>query len=153
VTDGADDVVGVGVGLAGFGSCLVSTPGTTLPFTRLRRPVVGDEGADDVVGVGVGLAGFGSCLVSTPGTTLPFTRLRRPVIGDDGAEDDVGGVGPSGPLTSVPGTVVVFSPGISICPGDVLGLSGDPEAGNLLDAGVGVGSVAVNGYFLGFLKF
>jgi hypothetical protein len=59
---------------------------------------------------------------------------------------------PGSPLTLDPGTLVVFGSGISICPGDILGPSGDP-AGNLLDAGVGVGSVPVNGILLGFLKF
>ena len=50
-----------------------------------------------------------------------------------------------------PETLVDFGSGISSCPGDAFGASGAP-AGSLLDAGVGVGSVAVNGVFFGFLK-
>jgi hypothetical protein len=54
-------------------------------------------------------------------------------------------------LTLCPETFVVFGSGISNCPGEDLGASGAP-GDNLLDAGVGVGSVPVNGTFLGFLK-
>ena len=65
--------------------------------------------------------------------TLPIDDLTGPVGGVP--------VGPEEGVVVGLATVVVFGSGIFNCPGDAFGASGAP-AGSLLDAGVGVGSVA-----------
>lgn len=122
-----------------------------------------EEGLVGVEAGGWGVAGgsfAASCapLIIASGILglLPVGRTISPPLGlggnaSVGDEDCVEPVDP--PLTDDPEILVVFGSGISICPGDVLDLSGDPAADNLLDAGVSVGSVPVNGIFLGFLKF